>query len=160
MHAGDGEKVRISKWITHEDARPLSGPGKHGQWSNDAGGVDRDISMLVLARSLQLTYHVFPVCLPTKPNQDYSEKAMYVSGWGYTQILRNPATGVVDQWTSSNVPKRVKIIGVSGRNCRRRYRAGCHHCKKRTMICGIGSKRYNTTINEDSCGGDSGGKII
>ena len=102
MHASDGEKVPISKWITHKDARPLSGEVKHGQWARK-GGVDQDISILVLARNVRFTIHVQPICLPSKPNQDYSEKEMYVSGWGYTKILRNKE-GVVDEYTQSNVP--------------------------------------------------------
>ena len=154
MRASDGEKVAISKWITYKDARPLSGNVTHGNWSHKAGGVDQDISILVLARNVKFTIHVQPICLPSKPNQEYSEKEMYVSGWGLTRILRNKE-GVVDEYTQSNVPKRVKVMGVSG--C---HGTGCQFCKKRTMICGMGAKQYNATINEDSCGGDSGGNII
>ena len=160
MLAPDGQKVPISKWITHRDARPLSGPVEHGHWSHQAGGVDQDISMLVLSRNVHFTAHVNKICLPSKPDQEYAEKEMFVSGWGFTQILRDPTTGVVDEWTQSNVPKRVKLIGVSGRLCRLRHRAGCHHCRKPTMICAIGIKQYNVTINEDSCGGDSGGMFM
>ena len=152
--------VPVSKWVTHKDARALHGPSMPGHWDiMKAGGADTDISIIVLARNVKFTSHIQPICLPSKPDQEYSEMEMYVSGWGNTQMLKNQK-GEINGHVTSDVPKRAKLIGISARNCRRRYKIDCDFCGKRTMLCAYGAKQYNRTINEDSCGGDSGGNII
>ena len=147
--------VPIKKWITYKGARPNIGPIQHGNWSDDDGGVDRDISIIVLAWKVKFTAKVQSICLPQVVNKDISNTITYVSGWGHTK-LRRSANKIVD-YGGSDVPKRAKLIVISSRNCRADY-FFCEHCRKSTMICAYANREYNVTVNEDACRGDSGGK--
>jgi len=156
--SGNGEIVPVSKWITHKDAHPTCGPTEHGKWTI-CGGMDLDISMLVLSRRVEFSTYVQPICLPSVPNQDHSEEIMYVTGWGLTTLVKL-SNGKIDEVGPSDVPKRVQVFGVSGNSCDGKFNHGCNYCKKPTMLCAYGSYRYNDTVNEDSCGGDSGGPLV
>ena len=155
--AMDGEMVPIKKWITYSGARPIEGPTEQGQWINDNGGFDRDLSILVLAKKVQFTNKVQPICLPNVENKDISNTVTFVSGWGNTKLRKSGNR--IEDYGGSDIPKRSQMIVITKRNCSANYRY-CQHCQKSTMICATANRKYNVTINEDACRGDSGGKIF
>ena len=158
----DGEVVKIKKWVTNPRATQLTGTRPQGQWLSGLGGSDNDISILVLAHSVRLSHRVQPICTPSMPTSygENNEKGViYVSGWGSTSLIDTPDG--IQGARSSDVPKRVRLTLTSKRQCNR-YRNGmnCDYCNKKSMLCGYGTKLFNSTIIEDSCAGDSGGKFI
>ena len=157
----DGELVKIKKWVTNPRATQLGGNQPQGQWLRALGGTDNDISILALARSVRLSHRVQPICTPS-PLSSYGENnergVIYVSGWGSTSLIDTPDG--IKGTRSSDVPKRVRLTLTSKRQCNR-FRNGmnCDYCAKKSMLCGYGTRLFNSTIIEDSCAGDSGGKF-
>ena len=158
----DGELVKIKKWVTNPTATQLKGNQPQGQWKTGLGGSDNDISILVLTRSVKLSHRVQPICTPsmsTAYGENNEGGVIYVSGWGSTSLIDTP-DGIKGA-RSSDVPKRVRLTLTSKRQCNR-YRNGmnCDYCAKKSMLCGYGTRLFNSTVIEDSCAGDSGGKLI
>ena len=62
---------------------------------------------------------------------------------------------------SSDVPKKVMVKGVAHDSnvCKAHGFASrmCLHCEHEAILCTYGVKRYNKTLMEDACTGDSGG---
>ena len=71
----DNGVVEIKKWITHKDAKQLSGDLPQGKWLKEFGGVDTDISILVLSKKVQLNNKIQPACLPSSPKQSKFEES-------------------------------------------------------------------------------------
>ena len=158
----DGELVKIKKWVTHPDAKQLKGNMPQGKWLKEIGGAMNDISIVVLSKSIKFANHVLPACLPSSgPHARESNKKgyPYASGWGTTKLIE---LGVeVVGVSSSNVPKRVQLSLTSENQCNlKKNRMNCDYCDRDEMLCAYGLRLFNTTVMEDSCGGDSGGNIL
>ena len=155
----DGQLVSISQWFTHKDAVPSYGPKEQGHWDYpNTGSVDRDISIVILAKDVQFTKEIQPICLPLVDNQDYLNAVTFVSGWGVTKVL--DVDGKKEYKEMSDVPQRVMQITMSEDKCNKLNMNECNYCGESTTLCAFGSKKFNETINEDSCGGDSGGNSL
>ena len=154
------QSVPIFKWVTYKNARPERGPKQYGQWIRETGGIDGDYSILVLGKEVRFTQHVQPICLPPLPDQTHSNfKVAWVSGWGYTKVNLNK--GIVEYGELSDVPKRVPMLTINAKTCRgNSLRINCKFCETSTMICAYGKEKFNSSINVDSCMGDSGGNEL
>ena len=158
----DGTVVPILEWKTYPGAKPRKGPKVHGLWNDGTGGVDADFSILVLGKNVQFTNHIRPVCIPLKKDQDYTNKEVWVSGWGNTKLgLKG---GKTEYQKSGEVPKRVKLVVRDEKTCEdisfSEIGVNCEYCGRPTMICAYGVERFNATVNTDTCLGDSGGNIF
>ena len=150
--------VPIQKWINHKNAIDVSSNNKYGKWKTQV--LDWDYAILLLKMSVQFTTQIQPVCLPSKPDQDYSNKIATASGWGNTEVEKNDSTGIHTYQGISDVPKHVKLQVVSEETCQQNYNNKmCRHCRKSTMVCAYGIEKFNETVVDDACVGDSGGKI-
>ena len=156
-----GEMIPITSWKTYPKARPNKGPQQQGWWDIDTGGVDSDFSILVLAWRVTFTKYIQAVCLPSAelPNSSYREKRVWVSGWGYTFVGLDRYLKA-EYGRMSDTPKKVVQVVKDESSCRAHYRINCEFCGRSTMLCAYGEHQYNSTVNTDSCQGDSGGKRI
>ena len=151
--------VEIQKWVTHEDAKQLSGKMPQGEWLKELGGADNDISILVLSKKVEFNNNVQPACLPSSLRQNSFKDSVFVSGWGSTK-LKDTDEGIKGT-TASIVPKRAQMELITKNECDRKInRMNCAHCDKESMLCAYGIKDFNSTVREDSCTGDSGGKMM
>ena len=159
----DGELVKIKKWVTHPDARQLKGNMPQGKWIKEIGGAMNDISIVVLSKTVKFANHVLPACLPPSgphARESNTKGYPYASGWGTTKLIED-ADGEVVGVSSSNVPKRVQLSLTSEDQCSlKKNRMNCDYCDRDEMLCAYGLRLFNTTVMEDSCGGDSGGNIL
>ena len=159
----DGELVKIKKWVTHPDARQLKGNMPQGKWIKEIGGAMNDISIVVLSKTIKFKNHVLPACLPSSgphSRESNTKSYPYASGWGSTKLIED-ADGEVVGVSSSNVPKRVQLSLTSENQCNlKKNRMNCDYCDRDEMLCAYGLRLFNTTVMEDSCGGDSGGNIL
>ena len=155
----DDGLVEIKKWITHKDAKQLSGDLPQGKWLKEFGGVDTDISILALSKKVQLNNKVQPACLPSSPKKNKFEDVAFVSGWGST-VLIDTKDGIRGT-SSSNVPKRAQKALVTENECDLKINnMKCGYCDRESMLCAYGVNDYNATVREDSCSGDSGGNMM
>ena len=158
MDDGSELYVPISKWHTHPNAFDFIHKKKYGEWAPRAV-LYWDYSLLQLKKSVIFTSHIQPACLPSLPNQDYSGRDVFTSGWGKTE------TGSL-----SDVPKTVRLKVVSPKTCTSTYgetpdgKEICEkHCQKEFAICTYGQKKVTfegKDFVEDACGGDSGGPLV
>ena len=153
--------VEIKKWVTHKDAKQLKGDLPQGEWLFELGGVNNDISVLVLSKKVKLSHKIQPICLPSFGSfrqENNTDGFPYVSGWGSTKLI-NTTNGIMS-WASSDVPKRVQLSLITESQCRRSMnQLNCKYCDKDSMLCAYGLNKYNATVMEDSCQGDSGGNL-
>ena len=121
-----------------------------------------DISILVLSKTIKFANHVLPACLPSSSphaRESNTKGYPYVSGWGTTKLIEDD--GEVVGVTSSGVPKRVQLSLTTEDQCSlKKNRMNCDYCDRNEMLCAYGLRLFNTTVMEDSCGGDSGGNIL
>ena len=147
--------VPIEKLISHPDAVPHSGNKTQWYWKGN-GGVLNDLSLIVLARPVKISTHIQPICLPSIPDQEMSDMILYVSGWGDTKLRKAGQYG--ESYGVSPVPKRTSVTVVSEAECKRNHAAiNCNECGYPGMICAYGTNKYNETVADDACIGDSGG---
>ena len=151
--------VPISKWHNHPNAYDFVKKKKYGEWDIDFSVLYWDYSLLQLEKSVKFTDHIQPAYLPSLPDQDFSGKDAYASGWGRT----DPNDGS----SLSDVPKTAKLKMVSPKTCKVNYRNIYHicekHCQREYVICTYGTKDVIIDDNnfvEDACGGDSGGILF
>ena len=157
----DGELVKIEKWVTHKDAKPLSGNLPQGKWLH-SGGTTNDISIVVLSKTIKLENHVLPVCLPSSDSharESNTKGYPHTSGWGNTKLIEDE-DGKIKGVSLSDVPKRVELSLTSENECDLKDMRMCDYCSRDAMLCAYGIKHFNTSVVEDSCGGDSGGNIV
>ena len=113
-----------------------------------------DIALIVLGNPVLFSSHIQPICLPSLPDQDMTRQIFYVSGWGYTKLGKSS-----NPYAYSRGPKRVGMISISEEECNKNHGIiQCYECGLPSIICAFGARRFNETINEDACQGDSGGK--
>ena len=115
-----------------------------------------------MARKVKYTYNIRPIALPANSDQDYTGKVLITSGWGNTKLLQGYGD-TLDMRGPSVVPKKtiVRAIEHNEYRCRANgYSFMCEHCGLATVICTYGTRRYNRTVVEDACTGDSGGEYL
>ena len=65
---------------------------------------------------------------------------------------------------SSDVPKKVTVRAIEHNKYRCRANGFdyfmCGNCGLPSVICTYGTRRYNRTIVQDACSGDSGGEYL
>ena len=119
-----------------------------------------DFSMLILNEKVEMTDFIHPILLPTKKDQDYEKELLYTSGWGTTKMLKDSEHGIVSRG-SSDVPKqaKVEVVPHDATACREKgfNPQYCNYCEHEATICTYGVKKFNRTVVEDACQGDSGG---
>ena len=121
-----------------------------------------DYSLLLLAKKVKYTNNIRPIALPANSDQDYTGKYLITSGWGNTRVLLG-YDGKLTDGSSSDVPKKtiVKAIEHNKYRCEAKgYSNMCEHCGLASVICTYGKRRYNRTIVNDACRGDSGGEYL
>lgn len=117
----------------------------HPQYNPRARNQMHDIALLRLPRSVEVDYHIKPICLPNTEslrNDAFTNIAMDVAGWGATEYS-----------PSSSVKLKATVTVQSLDDCRKVYRSknvnlGLH------QMCAGGSNGI------DSCRGDSGGPLM
>ena len=145
------------KGIIHPKAVDFQNNKAYGHWVQDI--LYYDYSLLLLAESVKYTAKIQPICLPTKSNQGLVRSHVYTSGWGATKLRLNAESrseGVIN----SNVPIKITVEVIDYKTCENSYTlTGCKHCKQESVICTYGVNRFNSTVKEDACQGDSGGML-
>ncbi|KAK5649787.1 hypothetical protein RI129_000816 [Pyrocoelia pectoralis] len=112
--------------------------------SYDDSSINRyhDIAIVRLARNVQFTEFIQPICLPTPSQRANVGNQLWVSGWGRTEYAN-----------SSPVKLKVKLPIVSNSQCSNTFRrAGVQ--LSNSQLCAGGER------NKDSCNGDSGGPLM
>ena len=158
MDDGSELFVSISKWHNHPNVFDFVHKKKYGEWRMTSM-FWWDISLLQLEKDVKFTSHIQPACLPSLPNQDYSGKDVFTTGWGRTE-----------KGSYSDVPKIVRLKAVSPNTCTSTYgetklgKEICEkHCQKDVVLCTYGQKKVRAKGKdwiEDACGGDSGGPLV
>lgn len=93
--------VRLGEWdtATNQDCEedncsdpvldiPVSERTPHPDYQIHSRTQENDIALLRLARSVQFTDWIRPICLPTSPNvrnRNYDNFPLVVAGWGKTE---------------------------------------------------------------------------
>ena len=159
---GTEKFVKIQKWITHPNAIDFQNDKPYGEWQQNV--VHWDYTLLLLAKEVEFTKYIKPIALPTEPDQEYitNTPMAFVSGWGNTRMLRT-FLNELDDDKSSDIPKRVtvKVVPHDEQICRKRgFYALCSHCAHEAIICTYGRDKFNSTLQEDACRGDSGGSCL
>jgi secreted trypsin-like serine protease len=117
----------------------------HKYYSESDANQNHDIALLRLAKPVNYTYFIKPVCLPTtdylKAQTNYSYINYTVSGWGRTETKY-----------LSDVKLKVNVMGTTKALCNRVY-SRINLTISDHQICAGGEK------GKDSCQGDSGGPL-
>ena len=115
-----------------------------------------------MARKVKYTKNIRPIALPASSDQDYTGKYLITSGWGKTKILYDRYGDKLDEAGLSDVPKKTIVQAVEHNKyrCEAKGYSMCEHCGLASVICTYGKRRYNRTIVEDACSGDSGGEYL
>lgn len=93
--------IPIETKIPHENYNPL-GSSQHN-----------DIALLKLARDVEYTQFIKPICLPVDPSfrdSDFVEENLVVAGWGYTE-----------HGTTSTTKLKVNVDGMANADCQKIY---------------------------------------
>lgn len=125
--------VAIAEKIPHESYNPQS-KDQHN-----------DIALLRLARSVQFTAYIKPICLPVASHlrsKNFVGQSLDVAGWGKTEVSNK-----------SDLKLKVQIKGVPKSECSAVYARENINIIN-SQICAGGVK------GEDSCSGDSGGPLM
>ena len=156
---GSEKFIKIQRWITHPNARDWQNDKPYGKWITDI--VHYDFSLLFLARKAKYTRNIQPIALPPYSDQDYTGQYLFTSGWGNTKVLLGHDNKLTDGY-SSDVPKQVIVRAVehNEHRCRVQGYQMCEHCGLASVICTYGNRRYNRTVVQDACSGDSGGECL
>lgn len=120
----------------------------HEMYKPTLGKTEHDIALIRLAKRIEFTEWVKPICLPVDsaaPNRDYAGVEMQVAGWGYT----SPDAIA----SSSNMKMKAILYGMSQDRCVKKYRSRRVQLTANQMCAG-GEKGI------DSCGGDSGSPLM
>ncbi|XP_042858270.1 venom protease-like [Penaeus japonicus] len=126
--------VKVKKYIIHEDYVP-----------QDLFDNNKDIALLRLAESLDLTAEVQPVCLPSNPNKKYEGETGTVIGWGDTKNGKG---------AYSDAAREVEQPIV---DCKKKKIAGSPITPQ--MMCAGKAKSKNSGA-QGTCFGDSGGPLF
>ncbi|CAG4986745.1 unnamed protein product [Colias eurytheme] len=106
-----------------------------------------DIGIIKLAKPVNFTETIRPICLPTTPyiaRQDYSFDVDYVTaGWGLTEYQ-----------SPSAVKRKVTLRGVKFSVCQSVLSSWLNSEAEQQIICAGGEK------DKDTCSGDSGGPLM
>ena len=122
--------VAVENFVAHEDY--------------DDSSINRyhDIALVRLARAVQFTDFIQPICLPTPAERAAVGNQLWVAGWGRTEYAN-----------SSPVKLKVRLPIVSNSQCSNTFRrAGVS--LSNSQLCAGGER------NKDSCNGDSGGPLM
>lgn len=87
----------------------------HENYVPTSRAQENDIALLRLARPVEFTEWIKPICLPIAPstrNINYDDYSFIVAGWGKTEKA-----------SSSNIKLKVELLGVPLEQCNRVYRA-------------------------------------
>ena len=158
---GTEKYVTIKKWITHPNAQDFTSKMPYGQLVINV--LHWDYSLLLLDQSVNYTKSIQPIALPAMPDQDYTNKQLWTSGWGNTRVSKGVEFDGIEKLMmsrSSDVPKKVPVKGVAhdAEVCNNQgYQYLCRHCEYEAILCTYGINHFNQTIVEDACTGDSGG---
>ncbi|XP_061721686.1 CLIP domain-containing serine protease HP8-like isoform X1 [Cydia pomonella] len=141
------QDVPVEQVIAHENYDP-----------NNTNQHD-DIALLRLARKVQFTDFIKPICLPstdalrTNTFEDYD---MEVAGWGKTETrdeMADPPTSTVSIGSESDVKLKVRVPVVTMSECSQVFRpVGRRIINKQICAGGVAGR--------DSCRGDSGGALM
>ena len=115
-----------------------------------------------MARNVKYTNNIQPIALPANSDQDYTGKYLITSGWGNTKVLQGFGDKLVMDGPS-DVPKKVIVRAIEHNEHRCRangYSMMCKHCGQESVICTYAIRRYNRTVAQDACTGDSGGEYL
>jgi len=157
---GSEKFIKIQRWITHPNARDFQNHKPYGKWITNI--LYYDYSLLLLAKKVKYTNNIRPIALPANSDQDYTGKYLITSGWGNTRILLGYDGKLTDDF-SSDVPKKTIVQAIEHNHYRckaKGYSNMCEHCGLASVICTYGKRRYNRTIVNDACRGDSGGPLF
>merc|ERR1712212_358917 len=156
---GSEKFIKIQRWITHPNAIDCQNDKPYGKWEEDI--LYYDYSLLLLARKVKYTKNIRPIALPANSDQDYTGKFLFTSGWGNTKVLQGYGDKLVMRGPS-NVPKKVTVRAIvhNERRCFAKGYSMCEHCGRASVICTYGVGRYNRTVAQDACNGDSGGPLF
>lgn len=114
----------------------------HNDYDDSSINRYHDIALVRLAKNVQFTDFIQPICLPTSSERASIGQQLWVSGWGRTEYAN-----------SSPVKLKVKLPIVSNSQCANTFRrAGVQ--LSNTQLCAGGEH------NKDSCNGDSGGPLM
>lgn len=117
----------IEQTIVHENYSPLS---KHQL---------NDIALIRLARDVQFSDYIKPICLP---RSSHIPENLWVAGWGKTENR-----------SESNIKLKISLPLSSRQECERLY--GAHGINLRgSQVCAGG------VPGRDTCRGDSGGPLM
>lgn len=128
------QDVVIASKISHEGFNPVS--------------FQNDIAILRLAKRVDFTAEVQPICLPTDPtirNKNYVNFRPFVAGWGATSF----------NGPSSPTLREVQIPVVSQESCKNSYKNFRSIVVDQSVLC-AGYARGG----KDACQGDSGGPLM
>lgn len=119
--------VAVEDVLIHENYQPLS-RNQHN-----------DIALIRLARKIQFTDYIKPICLQTEIKTKITDllgQSLVVAGFGATE--NSP---------SSNFKLQVSLNVVENEQCNRAFRGEGRRLNDSTQICAGG------VLNEDSCKG-------
>ncbi|CAK1550568.1 unnamed protein product [Leptosia nina] len=151
-------EVRLGEWNTsseidclNDDCNlppvnvPIEKTIVHEGYNAKDGHQQNDIALIRLARNVQFTEFVKPICLPVEENlrkQKYTGWDMTVAGWGKTETK-----------SMSDVKLKVSLPIIDPKECKTVYSAVTRLITNNQMCAG-GSE------GQDSCRGDSGGPLM
>lgn len=121
---------------------PISEITVHEAYQPNSGTQYNDIALIRLARSVQSTDFIKPVCMPLAPHlrdKNYDNTQLIVTGFGRTE-----------NGTSSDVKLKLEILGFNWNQCNSVYQRKASVSLISNQLCAGGDR------DKDSCSGDSG----
>ncbi|XP_050309146.1 proclotting enzyme-like [Anthonomus grandis grandis] len=136
---GDHDR-KSSNRLSHIEVRGVRSVRKHEHF--DVGSYNNDIAILEMDAPINFDDNVYPVCLPSYENNDFTGRLGVVAGWGKT----------TENGISSDILRKIAVPIWSSEDC---HNSGYGEDK-------ISGNMFCAGFLEglvDSCQGDSGGPL-